>query len=56
MRDPPVDDPRLKKELMGNVAYKLPNKRKLSPRRLSDLALAIILITSAATVFAFIRC
>jgi len=41
---------------MGNVAYKLPNKRKLSPRKLSDLALAIILIASVTTVIALVRC
>lgn len=51
-----MDDPRLKKELMGNVAYKLPNKKKLSPRRLSDLALLIIFAASTATVFALLHC
>lgn len=41
---------------MGNVAYKLPNRKKLSPRKLSDLALMIIVIICATTVFALSHC
>jgi len=41
---------------MGSVAYKLPNKKKLSPRRLSDLALAIIVIASIISVVGLLRC
>lgn len=41
---------------MGGVAYKLPNRKKLSPRRLSDLALLIILIISTTAVIALARC
>lgn len=51
-----MDDERLKKELMGSVAYKLPGRKKLSPRRLSDLALAIILIISTTALIALARC
>jgi len=50
-----LSDDRLKKTLMGNVAYKLPNKKKLSPRRLSDLALVIIVTVVTAAVLAAIH-
>lgn len=41
---------------MGSVAYKLPNKKKLSPRRLSDLALVIIAIVVIISVVGLLSC
>jgi hypothetical protein len=50
-----LSNDRLKKELMGTVAYRLPGKKKLSPRRLSDLALVIIVTVVTAAVLAVIH-